>query len=229
MSCNVAFLLKIGYPKSYDIIRGCFLFWLDKILPEWQKTFYIHQFAQAEWYSLWLISKTLRVRTVCVKSVKWPFNLILKRYDLFIVVVVHYLLLLSPPSVALHTSITCSRGSESFDPPLPLLLMDVMSGKTTEEIRFDPVFSGKNTRTNSWIWNQSKTGSVHGFQMLVTIWFWLKFSASVDVSEFWGIPSGQLTAGASVTQYLQGMRKWERCNRRHRTRRFQLFLTAFMK
>lgn len=64
---------------------------------------------------------------------KWPFNLTLKRRDLFIVVVVHYLLLLSPPSVALHTRITCSRGSESFDPPPPLL-MDVMSGKTTEEI-----------------------------------------------------------------------------------------------
>lgn len=33
-------------------------------------------------------------RTVCVKSVKWPFNLILICHDLFIVVVAHYLFLL---------------------------------------------------------------------------------------------------------------------------------------
>lgn len=34
--------------------------------------------------------------------------------------------------------------------------------KTPEEIWFNPVFSRKKTRTNSWIWNQSKTRSVHG-------------------------------------------------------------------
>lgn len=102
---------------------------------------------------------------------------------------------------------------------------------TPEEIWFNSVFSGKKTRTKSWIWYQSKTVSVHrsNVQTLVTIWSWLKFSVSVDISELWGIPSRQLTAGVSVIQYLQGTRKWERCNRRHRTRRFQLFLTAFMK
>lgn len=40
----------------------------------------------------------------------------------------------SPPSVALHTSTTCSRGCDSFD-TLFLLLMDVMSEKTRENTR----------------------------------------------------------------------------------------------
>lgn len=176
--------------------------------------------------------------TLCVKSVNWPFNLI----SIFIYRCSKWFALVKtpwgPPSVALHTSSTCSRGCDSFDIIFPLL-MDVRSKekkkknteKTPEEIWFNLVFSRKKTRTNSWIWNQSKTGSVHrsDVQALVTIWSWLKFSVSVDISELWGIPSRQLTAGVSVIQYLQGTRKWERCNRRHRTRRFQLFLTAFMK
>lgn len=143
------------------------------------------------------------------------------------------------PSAALLTTTTCSRSRDSFDILFPLLMEVKKLRKHTEEmghelfrgIQFNSVFARKKARTNSWIWNQSNAGSVHrsNVQALVTIWSWLKFSVSVDVSELWGIPSRQLTAGVLVIQYLQGMRKWERCNRRHHTRCFQLFLTAFMK
>ncbi len=139
-----------------------------------------------------------------------------------------------PPSVALHTSTTWSGGCDSFDILSPSLWMSrIEKNWENHQRKSDSTLflSRKKTRTNSWIWNQSKPGSVHrsDIQILVTIWSWLKSSVSVDISDLWGIPSRQLTAGVSVIQYLQGMRKWERCNRRHRTRRFQLFLTAFMK
>lgn len=49
----------------------------------------IQQSSQAESYSLWLVNWPL-----CVKSVKWPFNRMLIRHDLFIVVVVNDLILL---------------------------------------------------------------------------------------------------------------------------------------
>lgn len=64
--------------------------------------------------------------TLCVKSVNWPFNLI----SIFIYRCSKWFALVKtpwgPPSVALHTSSTCSRGCDSFDIIFPLL-MDVRS------------------------------------------------------------------------------------------------------
>ena len=67
--------------------------------------------------------------TLCVKSVNWPFNLI----SIFIYSCCSKWFALvktpwGPPSVALHTSSTCSRGCDSFDIIFPLL-MDVRSEK----------------------------------------------------------------------------------------------------
>lgn len=65
------------------------------------------------------------------------------------------------------------------------------------------------------LWLRFDLGS--SFQLVLT-------SQSCEESQ-----AGSLQREFSLIQYLQGMRKWEHCNRRHHTLRFQLFLTAFMK
>ena len=74
--------------------------------------------------------------TLCVKSVNWPFNLI----SIFIYSCCSKWFALvktpwGPPSVALHTSSTCSRGCDSFDIIFPLL-MEVRSEKKKKKKKY---------------------------------------------------------------------------------------------
>lgn len=169
------------------------------------------RFAGLKYRNSWLISST-----------KWPFNLSLISSP-FIAAAVKYLLWLRLSEVVhlLHQLQHTRRGLWH---PCP----GILAIKEKSPMKTHPRQDQRQT-SEFKIDQKAPASTGAAIKLRLQFWSWLKFPVRVDISELWGIPSRQLTAGISVIQYLQGTWKWERCDRRRRTQRSQLFLTAFME